>query len=159
MEETFKQDIQLGLAVDSTQLELCRGFRKAQLLEEGENANGHSSLFKFLSENMHNNLLEVLGFVSSIPVGYAGFEPCACGCKDRLVWRCFYIPVQLRKYGLALKFGRSVVRYLKETVGENITIEVTHSSTNNAMSHLFRYFCFKQTYVTGELAIGEILTR
>lgn len=159
MEETFKQDIQLGLAEGSTQFTICKEFRKLQLQEEATYANGHSSLFQFLSENMHNNLLEVLGFVSNIPIGYAGFEPCFCGCKDRLIWRFFYIPVQLRKYGLALKFGRAVVRYMKETIGDDVKIEVTYSPKNNAMSHIFRYFCFEQTYVTGELAIGEILTR
>ncbi len=134
--------------------------REQHLEEEAAMDGDHPGIFEFLRKNIHeNSLLQFLGFVSNIPIGYAAFEPCPCGCK-LLTWRFFYIPVQLRKYGFALKLARETLRLLQSTLNEeDIRVEVTINTSNSAMDHIFRYAKFKETYRTGVLPIGEILKR
>jgi len=118
----------------------------------------HPGIFEFISKNIdENRLLQFLGFTCNIPVGYAAFEPCPCGCK-LLSWKFFYVPVQLRKYGLAMKLARETLRLLQKTCDE-VKIEVTINTSNSAMDHIFRYAGFKEVYKTGVLPIGKILER
>ena len=132
--------------------------REGHLSEEYGDTNGHTGLLEIVSKNINEDiLLQFLGFVSNVPVGYAAFEPCPCGCK-LLSWRFFYVPIQLRKYGFALKLAREVIRLLQKTF-EDVKIEVTINSSNSAMDHIFRYAGFKETYRTGVLPIGKILER
>lgn len=159
MESTFKQDIRLGLPDDEQSYELCKRFREAQLEEEAALDPNHRSLYEFILKYPPENILEVLGFVSNIPIGYAGFSPCGCGCKNRLIWNFFYIPVKLRKYGLGLRFARASCRWLQEKLGPDVVIEITHHEENSAMNQIFRYAGFKKTRTTGELSLGEILRR
>lgn len=137
---------------------MAKSMRDLHLEEEGTMSGAHPGIFAFMSENIdENRLLQFLGFVSNIPVGYAAFEPCPCGCR-LLSWKFFYVPVQLRKYGLAMKLARETLRLLKKTY-DDVKIEVTVNTSNSAMDHIFRYAKFKETYRTGVLSVGEILER
>lgn len=159
MGSTFKQDIRLGPPDGETKRNLCNQLREEQIKEEMGLDEGHRSLYEFILKFPQENVLEILGYVSNIPIGYAGFMPCGCGGCNRLTWTYFYIPVQLRKYGLGLRFARAVLRFLKEKLGDEVIIEICHHENNSAMTQLFRYAGFKRTRVTGELSLGEILRR
>ena len=134
-------------------------FRTSHLDEESHMSATHKDIFRFISENPDENLLEILGYIDNIPIGYAGFSPCGCGCGNRLKWTYMYIPTNLRKYGLGLRFARAVITKLTELVNPDTIVEVSYQTSNDAMSHIFRYAGFKKTLITGELAVGEILTR
>ena len=154
----FKQDIQVAPCKTDAALAVAKSMREAHLEEEAALDGEHPGIFDVVRENIdENRLLQFLGFVSNIPVGYAAFEPCPCGCK-LLIWRFFYVPVQLRKYGLALKLARETIRLLQKTF-DDVKIEVTVNSSNSAMDHIFRYAKFKEVYRTGVLSVGEILER
>jgi hypothetical protein len=159
MELIFKRDIRLGVPEDDVSRTVADTFRTAHLAEEAKYSATHSALFGFLSKNINENLLEIIGYVDNIPIGYAGFDPCGCGCDNRLMWKYMYIPLHLRKYGLGLRFARAVLRRIQEFLEADTIIEVSYQTSNDAMSHIFRYAGFKRTVVTGELAVGEILTR
>jgi hypothetical protein len=158
MASTFRQDIRLGVPEDDVSRSIADTFRTAQFDEEAGYSQNHKELFAFLSQNIDENLFEILGYVGNIPIGYAGFTPCGCGCGNRLIWKFLYIPLHLRKYGLGLRFARAVLLRIQEFVDADTIIEVSYQTSNDAMSHIFRYAGFKRTFVTGELAVGEILT-
>jgi hypothetical protein len=159
MASTFKRDIRLGVPEDSVSRSIADSFREAHLAEESGYTDTHKDLFTFISKNIDRNLLEIIGYIDNIPIGYAGFTPCGCGCGNRLRWSYMYIPVKLRKYGLGLRFSRTVIKKITELVDKETIIEVSYQTSNDAMSHIFRYAGFEKTVVTGELAVGKILTR
>lgn len=159
MESTFKRDIRLGVPDDAISRQIANDMRKAHLDEEARMSRSHPDIFRFISNNVDENVLEILGYIDNIPIGYAGFSPCGCGCKNRLKWAYMYIPLHLRKYGLGLRFARVVIKKLTELVDTDTIIEVSYQTSNDAMSHIFRYAGFEKTLITGELAVGEILTR
>jgi len=159
MASTFKRDIRLGVPDDELSRSIADSFRIEHLVEEAGYTDTHKDIMVFISKNPDKNLLEILGYIDNIPIGYAGFSPCGCGCQNRLRWAYMYIPVQLRKYGLGLRFARAVINKVTELVVPDTIIEVSYQTANDAMSHIFRYAGFKKTLVTGELAVGKILTR
>jgi hypothetical protein len=155
----FKQAIQVAPCDSPLAKEIANSMREAHLEEEKTLDGEHPGLFEHIKKTLDENiLLQFLGYVSNIPVGYAAFEPCPCGCK-LLIWRFFYVPVQLRKYGYALKLAREMIRAVERIYGSDVKIEVTINASNSAMEHIFRYAKFKCAYKTGVLPIGEILKR
>jgi len=159
MASTFKRDIRLGVPDSADSRAIADSFRAEHLAEECSYTDTHKDLLVFISKNPDDNLLEILGYIDNIPIGYAGFTPCGCGCQNRLRWTYMYIPANLRKYGLGLRFARAVINKITELVNPDTIIEVSYQTANDAMSHIFRYAGFKKTLVTGELAVGKILTR
>lgn len=132
--------------------------RDEQLQEEATLDPDHVSLYVHASNNIdEKDLLQFLGFVNNIPVCYAAFQPCVCGC-GRVNWRFLYVPVQLRKYGIGLKFVRAILLNFAK-FKPDLKIEVTFVKNNRPTANLFRYFGMKEIHRTGVSTVGELLTR
>ena len=139
-------------------LEICKTFRQMQILEEQSFNYAHSCQWAdVLKNDSEKSLLQFLGYVRKIPVAYAGFQMCPCHV---LLWKYFFVLPTCRQIGIALPFGRELVRQLCRRLGPSTKLEITYNARGNqAMHKIMTYFGVKPECITGVVGVGEILKR